>query len=320
MSKPSSQSTGIERKITRPFSKLNRLCREAGKRGGTLTTFKAVSVALDVSAGRITQMFGHGQEDIGTVLSSKTVGRLIRVFNEDGVPCEIEWLYLDYDEFAARLAAAPEAKPVSFRSIIQDAPPARWELREMPGPADLVELRLHPPRQGNEVPNSYYVDATLLFGTARRDYEPDDGSEPRTVAIALKEAQLAMGSEGWRQLRDSMIGERGNAAEHFRRVAGGADIIGPLSPACVLDGDPLDGSSLAVIVATNECDAAFEASVTALRGGFVVSEAGASGVSVNRTAILNEFIYKLCRKDEAGRAVLARATMTRRADDPDPTT
>src|SRR3954453_20940349 len=87
MPQPPSRPAGIERNVTTPFSKLNRLCREAGRRGGKLTTFKAGAEALDVTAGRITQMFGHGQEDIGTVLSSKTVGRFIRVFNTDGVPC-----------------------------------------------------------------------------------------------------------------------------------------------------------------------------------------------------------------------------------------
>src|SRR3954469_7384254 len=99
MPQPPSRPAGIERNITTPFSKLNRLCREAGKRGGRLTTFKAVAEALGISAGRTTQMFGHGQEGCGTVLTSKTVGRLTGAFNSDGVPCEIEWLFLDYDEF-----------------------------------------------------------------------------------------------------------------------------------------------------------------------------------------------------------------------------
>ena len=94
-----------------------------------------------------------------------------------------------------------------------------------------------------------------------------------------------------------MIGERDNEAEHFRRVSGGAAIIGPLASG-VLDGDPLAGRSLAVIAATNAGDAPFEASVTALRGSFAVSELDAPDASVNKTAILNEFIYKECRKDE----------------------
>src|SRR3954452_1945460 len=87
---PPSRPAGIERNVTKPFSKLNRLCREAGKRGGKLTTFKAVAEALGISAGRITQMFGYGQESKGTVLNSKTVGRLVGAFRADGVPCEIE--------------------------------------------------------------------------------------------------------------------------------------------------------------------------------------------------------------------------------------
>src|SRR4051812_20295232 len=118
MPQPPSRPAGIERNVTTPFSKLNRLCREAGKRGGKLTTFKAVAEALGISAGRITQMFGHGQETEGTVLNSKTVGRLVGAFRADGVVCEIEWLFLDYEEFAARLAAAPETRPEPSRSTI----------------------------------------------------------------------------------------------------------------------------------------------------------------------------------------------------------
>src|SRR5689334_811009 len=88
MPQPPLRPAGIERNVAQPFSKLNRLCREAGKRGGKLTTFKAVAEALDISAGRITQMFGHGQEGCGTVVNSNTVGRLVGAFRADGVVCE----------------------------------------------------------------------------------------------------------------------------------------------------------------------------------------------------------------------------------------
>src|SRR3954454_11258392 len=126
MSESRPQPRAIECNVTQPFSKLNRLCREAGKGGGRLTTFKAVAEALDISAGRITQMFGHGQEASGTVLSSKTVGRLVGALRADGVPCEIEWLFLDYDDFAARLAAARDVNPAPARPAAPDVPPAQW--------------------------------------------------------------------------------------------------------------------------------------------------------------------------------------------------
>ena len=47
--------------------------------------------------------------------------------------------------------------------------------------AGLVEFRLHPPRTGNEVPNSYYVKSTLLFGATYADDVPEDGGEPRSA-------------------------------------------------------------------------------------------------------------------------------------------
>jgi hypothetical protein len=308
------------RRITRPYSKLNRLCSEAAKCGGRLTTYKAVAEALDLSRGRVTQIFGYPKEKEGAIVKSETVGRLAAAFARDGVVCEIEWLYLDYDEFASRLAAASKARLAPSRSAYPVPPPGQWERREATVLPDLVELRLHPPRPGNEVPDSYYVDATLLFGTALCEHSPDDGGDPRTIAIALKEARLAVGSDGYRPLPGSMRGEQ-PGSENFRRVAGGIDIVGP-APAGTLDGDPIGSGPLAAIAATHTGDEPFTVAVAALRRSFVVRDAEKPEVPIdNKSVILNEFIYKKCRcKDESGRAVLARATMKRRAEESDPTT
>jgi hypothetical protein len=303
-------------KITRPYSKLNRLCQEAAARGGSLTTFAAVAKQVDLSAGRITQLFGYGQEADGITVNAKTVGLVVSAFRKDGIACEIDWLYLDFDDFAARIAAAPSSQPDDFFSS------SDWELREDTVLADLVELRLHPPRSGNEVKNSYYVDATLLFGTAVCDYEPEDGQEPRSISIALRDAKLAIGSDSFRPLQGSMIGER-LESKNFRRVAGGIEITGP-APAGTLDGDPIGGHHLAVLVATNADDGPFAVTVAAGRRSFVVvdvsEDRAAAAPADNKTVILNQFIYRRCTKDDAGRAVLAEATMTRRAgneDDPE---
>ncbi len=42
------------RVVTRPYSKLTRLCELAAARGGTLTTFAAVAKAIELTPGRVT--------------------------------------------------------------------------------------------------------------------------------------------------------------------------------------------------------------------------------------------------------------------------
>jgi hypothetical protein len=182
--------------------------------------------------------------------------------------------------------------------------------------ADLVELRLHPPRPGNEAPDSFLVDATLLFGTAVCDYDPEDGEEPRSISIALRNARLAIGSDGYRPLQNSMIGER-IQSDNFDRVAGGIEIKGP-APSGTLEGNPIGNQHVAVIAGTNAGDDAFAVTVAAHRRSFVVADADRP-YSVcngdvppdNKNVILNYFIYRRCGRDEAGRALLAQATMKR---------
>src|SRR5207249_2338863 len=110
-------------------------------------------------------------------------------------------------------------------------------------------------------------------------YDPDDGEDPRSVSIALRDARLAIGSDGYRPLPGTMIGETGRESENFRRVAGGVDIIGP-APNGTLDGNPIGDQHLAVIAATNAGDEPFAVSVAALRGSFVVGEIDEAATSL----------------------------------------
>jgi hypothetical protein len=296
------------------------LCEEAARCGGTLTTFAAVAKAIGLSPGRVTQMFGSGLERDGVVIQADTVGRLVAVFCGDGVWLEIDWFFVEFDDFAARVAAA---RPCGVGPRVvgtPDASPGDWEFTETTVLPDLVELRLHPPRPGNEVRDPHYVDATLLFGPAFCDYDPDDGQDPRTVTIALSNARLAIGSESYQPLKDTMIGERVES-EHYQRVAGGVEITGP-APNGTLEGNPIGDQHLAVIAGTNSGDEPFAATVAANRGSFVVADPDApperhcvNAPSNNRNAILNAVIYKNLQKDAAGRALLARATMQRKPED-----
>jgi hypothetical protein len=225
------------------------------------------------------------------------------------VPCEVDWFFIEYEEFAALVA---RSEPVP-RQVVSDVAAVAWVLRRGTVMADLVELSLHP-RPANE-PETHYVDATLLFGTAVRDFDPEDGGDPRTIAIALREAALSIGSESYQPVRGSMVGER-VTSENFKRVPGG---IAPNGTALngTLQGNPIGDEHLAIIAATHAGDDAFEVTVTANRGSFQITERDTTpsadlAPTVNKNAILNAFIYRRCERDKYERAVLARATMKRR--------
>jgi hypothetical protein len=230
------QPIPISRLVRQPYSKLNRLCQEASVQGGTLKTYTAVADAVKLNRSRITQLFGHGQEAEGSVVPGRTLGDIVRVFNTDGVRCELAWFYLDIAHFEERLVQGRPDRTASRAAPVQVASSADWERRAETVLPDLVELTLPPPRPGNETPDTHYVDATLLFGTAWCDYDPEDGQDPRTVAIALTNARLALGSDSYSPLPGTMLGERVESP-HFKRVAGGLDITGP-APNGTLDGNP----------------------------------------------------------------------------------
>jgi hypothetical protein len=101
-------------------------------------------------------------------LLSKTLGRLATNFTRDDVQRVVEWLCLKFDDFGPRLTRANRAAPTPRASPASDAPDAGWQSPEgtlLPG---LVEPRLHSPRPANEAPDSFFVDATVLSGTASR--------------------------------------------------------------------------------------------------------------------------------------------------------
>ena len=293
-----------DRTVTRPNSKLIRLCEVAAERGGELTTFVAVAKAIGLTAARVTQIFGGTQDRTGSIVKPETLGLLAAAFTQDGVRCEVAWLYLPFDTFAQRLTGA-SASPRA----------GDWERTEETILPDLAEFRLDPPRPANEPPDAWLVDATLLFGTARCDVEaPDDGA-PRAVSIALRNARLAIGSDSYRPLPGTTLGERGDPPyRNFKRRAGGLEVTGP-KDGDVLEGDPLGGEHLAAIAGTNTGKEPFTATVAADWRSFDVRDADAPvAVPDNKDAILNALIHKHAPKDRQGRAILASATMRRPSD------
>ena len=318
-----SQSLSDTRTITRPYSKLGRLCAMASARGGTLTLPAAVVRALGQTAGNLSQKFGSAHEHDGSNVQPDQLGAIVRVFENDGVRCEIAWFHLEFSLFEQHLAEANPSKSGPRTTQAPATSSADWQRRETTVLSDLVELRLPPPRPGNEIPDSHYVDVTLLFGTAYCDYDPEDGQAPRTVSLALRNARLAMGSESYRPIPGTMISERIEAA-HFKRVAGGIEIVGP-APNGTLEGAPFGDEYLAVIAGTNSGDTVFPMTIAANRRSFVVMDPDApsgqgdpSAQPDSKNAILNALIYKHLKKNDANRAVLATATMLRLRRGADP--
>jgi hypothetical protein len=263
----------------------------------------AIAKQIEVTPGRVSQVFGYPQENDGFVVKSDTIlGALAKAFAAEGIAVEIDWFYLDYDDFAARVAAsevrvAPTLEPST----------SEWKRSEQNPFSSIVELRLYPPGPTGE------VNAKLLFGSALYDLEPEQGERPRTVSISLRNARLAIGAASCGPAEGTMLGEREETqnAEHFTRVAGGVEITGPLQDG-VLDGNPIGNHYLGVMERTEVGSEPFAVAVAAHRRSFVVADADAAlpsaGASLdNKDAFLNVFIYRRCHRDEENRAVLAEA-------------
>jgi hypothetical protein len=75
-----------------------------------------------------------------------------------------------------------------------------------------------------------------------------------------------------------------------------------------------------VIAGTNIGDDTFPVTVAANRRSFVVTDPDAPPAEAqpNKNAILNVLVYKNLKKDDANRAVLAKATMRRLRRDAEP--
>lgn len=190
-------------------------------------------------------------------------------------------------------------------------PREQWILLGSRGVLALMELRLHPPRLGNEL-DTFYLDATLLSGTAEYDYED------RLIVLGVRSAVLVLDSASYQAAQGSMIGERPGPA-YFKRLAGGVEITGPRDDNGRLSGDILQGEYIAVIESVGNDEHPLTVSILAGRRSFSVAALGRKKgtvsddeTNVNKDAILNALIYKVQTIDSQGRIVLAEARITRR--------
>jgi hypothetical protein len=200
---------------------------------------------------------------------------------------------------------------------ISDRTAASYEAREqwviLEGHASAIaEVRLHPPRVGNEL-NTFYVDATLFAGVAEYEFEG------QTVLIGIKSAVLLLESPSYQPVQGSMVGQRsvGMEPSNFRRIPGGAEVIGPVDDRGRLVGDILGTEHVAIIEPVGDGSQPVTLSLVAGRRSFTAMVDGAevpnsANQSPNKDAILNVLLHKVQEKDRLGRVVLAEARMQRR--------
>lgn len=288
----------IDRVVSRPNSKLVRLCEKAAEASGDLTTFGAVAKALEVTPSAISQMFGTGKEKPGVVLPKDTAGKLVNAFKSDGVPVELEWLYLEFDAFADRLAGKVGARG-----------PAAWEKREESIATELVEFRLHDPTETNRE-GGMNIPATLYFGSVEFDEEG--------FAIGVKEATITPLPGGFVAAEKSFIGERA-PHDNFTRVAGGVRVTRPQNRGGALEGSPLGEEHLFAVERAPEGTEEITIEITAGRRSFVVTplpDPNATQPDTSKTgaaekdAVLNVFLKKALAPN-APRPVIARARLKR---------
>ena len=194
---------------------------------------------------------------------------------------------------------------------------ADWNILRREFTDGLAEVRLHPPRPGN-VPNTFYVEATLQLKKSEYDYEE------RTISIGLKDAFLSLESPNYQAAKGSMIGER---AEHpnFEADVGGAKIKGPRPDGC-LAGNPLGDEYVAVIESVGDrkeepSDGGKEVVTVSLHAGRSAFEVALVGdqdepsetyLTTNKWVVLDALIRDGLPRDRQGRVILARARMQRR--------
>ncbi len=214
--------------------------------------------------------------------------------------------------------AVPSPSPKA--SELQAARPFDWP-RGNPKPVSgLAELELQTPKADN-AGGGHYIQGRLVLG------EREDDSGDRSVLLGIQDAFLSVETSEAFVTDGSLIGVRA-PHDHLKEAPGGVQVVGPRierrnadgSTRQILEGEVLRGDHLVLASTTDE---AAEASVTVTlsvpKRGFVVTPIDADGVPVAealdseaKRAILNTLIFEKLPRDDAGRAVLQRAKLTRR--------
>ena len=310
--------------IPSAHAKLRRLNAESAARGGKLVNFAAVAKALDISPGRLTQLFGISNPSAENAIKSETLGLLATAFSEDGVPLTIAALLLPFDDFAATLTAPtrPQSKSTPAPEEDSDAPSADW----LPGrPDDHTEqanLAAHPPRPLNSRPGCYYLNTSLRF-------EPQEHRlDSRTLLVGLSSATLEFASNAYQIAANSLLGDA--ARPHDGVTVGKTSITVSVPDGEMLRGNPL-GEYYMAIIEPREADDPNALPAIALHlhtaprhFTFRVldddatadpPQPGPTKAALMKLVFLSEENIARHRNDASGRIRLARASVTRKPSD-----
>ena len=308
--------------IPEAHKKFERLKAESSARNGSLKSGAAVAKALNISEGRVSQLFGPNA-GARTAISSELLGMFVRIFELDGVPITIGGLQADYRSFEETLAKASpsctSALSISFSKSPDPTtlPSKDWIIEHPDAKTELAIVNLHPPCPQNSNPGSYYLYVSLRFGAAKYS------SEEHTISVGVSKASLKFKSPGYHFAHSSLLGDSSRPRVGIDAVSWGITVTPPPG-ASALMGNPLGDDYLAIIEPhLGEQEVAI--SLETERGSGLVfvkydAETGAATPPPSRTknAILNlifgEAIAK-SREPTAGWLVLARAVMHRRSSE-----
>jgi hypothetical protein len=227
-------------------------------------------------------------------------GNLVRVFNEDGIPLQLGWLYLPLADFKARFATPTPATTATTPIATP------WAATEDTAEPALVEFRLHDPAETNR---GLALAATLLFGTI--DYD-DEG-----FTLGIREADIAVAAPAYRPAE--AIGPATAQSPHLERIAGGLRATGPRQGES-LRGDALEGAPLLALERANDGPDEITVTVAAGRRAFRATPLDPSDADAidpgTKDALVNLILTKALGATPANRPILARATLTRPAPTP----
>ena len=184
------------------------------------------------------------------------------------------------------------------------------QTRAKPFDEELVDFRFHDAQPCNG-PDRHNIIATLRFGEVTREYES------ATVHLALRAAHLNIGTNSYQVAHGKLPGDELNQIPHFTPKGGGA-VVRPPPGSPHLDGNVVPDGLLTEIERVHGEVGPVTFEIAAARNDINVEAAmfgseSAQEVSNNRQKALKVLLLDQCGQDMAGRAVLARISLSRQA-------
>ena len=227
-------------------AKLRRLCTESAVRGGRLMSFSAVAMAIGITPGRFSQLFGVSAPAAEQSISPETLGRIIAAFNAESIPVDVAGFTGSYEQFAERLMPdqplLTQGDGVVDETMESDngVPSADWRVAQSSSYTEIAALHAHPPRPMNSRPDCYLMDVTLRFEPV--EYVLDD----KRLLIGLRQANLSISSNAYQIAHNSLIGDSARPLDGVSTTITGISVQSS-GHSDFLTGSPLLDHAFAVI-------------------------------------------------------------------------